>query len=50
MAYLTEDQALSIIRDEFEEEISQLLIKPSEYKSERGQTYPMFKLITSQAK
>jgi hypothetical protein len=41
---------LAIIRDEFEEEISRQKILPSEYKSERGQIYPMFVLTISQAK
>jgi Phage antirepressor protein KilAC domain len=41
---------LEIIRDEFEEEISRQEILPSEYKSDRGQTYPKFDLTISQAK
>lgn len=41
---------LEIIRDEFEEEISRQEILPSEYRSERGQTYPKFDLTISQAK
>lgn len=41
---------LEIIRDEFEEEISQQNILPSTYKNERGREYPMFELTLSQAK
>lgn len=41
---------LNIIRDEFEEEISQRKISPSDYRSSRGKVYPMFNLTISQAK
>lgn len=40
---------LGVIRDEFEEEISQQEILPSEYES-RGKKYPMFELTLNQAK
>ncbi|PHI03508.1 antA/AntB antirepressor family protein, partial [Fusobacterium polymorphum] len=41
---------LTIIRDEFEEEISQLKIQPSTYISSRGKEYPLFILTLNQAK
>lgn len=41
---------LTIIRDEFEEEISQLKIQPSTYMSSRGKEYPLFILTLNQAK
>lgn len=41
---------LTIIRDEFEIEISQLEIQPSTYKSSRGKEYPLFILTLNQAK
>ncbi|MGL6167412.1 MAG: hypothetical protein ACRC0Y_03880 [Fusobacteriaceae bacterium] len=41
---------LAIIRDEFEEEISQKNILLSEYINTRGKTYPMFSLTTDQAR
>ena len=41
---------LTIIRDEFEEEISRLEIQPSTYKSSRGKEYPLFILTLNQAK
>jgi phage antirepressor YoqD-like protein len=49
-AELGHNDLLKIIRDEFEEEISLGKISQSNYKSERGQTYPMFELTISQAK
>ncbi|MGL5904767.1 MAG: hypothetical protein ACRCZO_18935 [Cetobacterium sp.] len=47
---LRHDNLLNIIRDEFEEEISLLKIKESDYTNERGKTYPMFRLTTNQAR
>jgi hypothetical protein len=47
---LRHDNLLNIIRDEFEEEISLQKLLESDYKSERGRTYPMFVLTISQAK
>jgi len=47
---LGHNDLLKVIRDEFDDEISLGNISPSDYKSERGQTYPMFELTTSQAK
>ncbi|WP_395073819.1 phage antirepressor KilAC domain-containing protein [Flavobacterium sp.] len=47
---LRHDTLLGIIRDEFEEEISLQKLLESNYKSQRGQTYPMFTLTISQAK
>ena len=41
---------LSIIRDEFEEEISLQKILESKYKNERGREYPMFELTIAQGK
>jgi len=41
---------LTIIRDEFEIEISRLEIQPSTYKSSRGKEYPLFILTLNQAK
>jgi hypothetical protein len=41
---------LTIIRDEFEKEISRLEIQPSTYKSSRGKEYPLFILTLNQAK
>lgn len=49
-ANLEHKNLLEVIRDEFEQEISQLKIQPSEYKSDRGQIYPMFILTFEQAK
>jgi anti-repressor protein len=40
---------LSIIRDEFEEEISRQEILPSNYLNERGRNYEMFELTKTQA-
>lgn len=47
---LRHDTMLSIIRDEFEEEISLQKILESKYKNERGREYPMFELTISQGK
>ena len=47
---LRHDTLLSIIRDEFEEEISLQKILESNYKTERGKQYPMFILTTPEAK
>lgn len=47
---LKHNDLLKIIRDEFEEEISQGKISLSDYKSDRGKLYPMFELTISQAK
>jgi phage antirepressor YoqD-like protein len=49
-AELRHDTLLEIIRDEFEDEISLQKLLESNYKSERGRTYPMFVLTISQAK
>ena len=49
-AELQHKSLLEIIRDEFEDEISRQKILPSNYKSDRGQIYPMFVLTISQAK
>lgn len=49
-AELRHDTMLSIIRDEFEEEISLQKILESKYKNERGREYPMFELTISQGK
>ena len=47
---LRHDTMLSIIRDEFEEEISLQKILESKYKNERGREYPMFELTIAQGK
>ena len=47
---LRHDTMLSIIRDEFEEEISLQKILESKYKNERGREYPMFELTITQGK
>ncbi|WP_407537903.1 hypothetical protein [Cetobacterium somerae] len=47
---LKHNDLLKIIRDEFEEEISQGKISLSDYRSDRGKLYPMFELTISQAK
>ena len=47
---LRHDTMLSIIRDEFEKEISLQKILESKYKNERGREYPMFELTISQGK
>lgn len=47
---LRHDTLLSIIRDEFEEEISLQKILESKYKNDRGREYPMFVLTIPQAK
>ena len=47
---LRHDTMLSIIRDEFEEEISLQKILESKYQNERGREYPMFELTISQGK
>lgn len=47
---LRHDTMLSIIRDEFEEEISLQKILESKYKNERGREYPMFELSITQGK
>lgn len=47
---LGHNDLLKVIRDEFEEEISLGIISQSDYRNERGQTYPKFDLTTSQAK
>lgn len=47
---LRHDTLLSIIRDEFEEEISLQKILESNYTNSRGRQYPMFILTASQAK
>lgn len=47
---LRHDTMLSIIRDEFEEEISLQKILESKYKNERGREYPMFELSIIQGK
>ena len=47
---LRHDTILSIIRDEFEKEISLQKILESKYKNERGREYPMFELTISQGK
>lgn len=47
---LRHDTLLSIIRDEFDEEISLQKILESKYKNERGKEYPMFELTISQAR
>ena len=47
---LRHDTMLSIIRDEFEEEISLQKILESKYKNERGREYPMFELPIAQGK
>lgn len=49
-AELQHKTLLEIIRDEFEEEISQQKILPSTYTTDRGREYPMFELTTAQAK
>nr|DAX86242.1 MAG TPA: KilAC domain protein [Caudoviricetes sp.] len=41
---------LTIIRDEFDEEITELKIQPSEYKDKTGRKLPMFILTLNQAK
>lgn len=47
---LRHDTLLNIIRDEFEDEISLQKLLESNYKSDRGQIYPMFVSTISQAK
>ena len=47
---LRHDTILSIIRDEFDKEISLQKILESKYKNERGREYPMFELTISQGK
>lgn len=47
---LRHDTMLSVIRDEFEEEISLQKILESKYKNERGREYPMFELTIAQGK
>ena len=47
---LRHDTMLSIIRDEFEKEITLQKILESKYKNERGREYPMFELTISQGK
>ena len=47
---LGHNDLLKVIRDEFEEEISLGIISQSDYKNDRGQTYPKFDLTISQAK
>jgi hypothetical protein len=47
---LGHNDLLKIIRYEFEEEISLQKILESNYKSGRGQTYPMFTLTISEGK
>lgn len=47
---LRHDNLLTIIREEFEEEISLLKIQESEYKNTRGKMFPMFNLTFNQAK
>jgi len=47
---LGHNDLLKIIRDEFEEEISLGFISQSDYRNDRGQTYPKFDLTISQAK
>ena len=49
-AELQHKTLLEIVRDEFEEEISQQKILPSTYTTDRGREYPMFELTTAQAK
>lgn len=49
-ADLRHDNLLSIIRDEFEHEISLLKIKESKYKNDRGREYPCFYLTLNQSK
>ncbi len=49
-AELQHKTLLEIVRDEFEEEISQQKILPSTYTTDRGREYPMFELTTVQAK
>ena len=44
------DNLMVIIRDEFEEEISLLELKESDYTNSRGKRYPMFHLTLLQAK
>ena len=41
---------LAIIRDEFEDEINELKIKPVEYKDKKGESRPMYILTLNQAK
>lgn len=41
---------IAIIRDEFQEEITELKIQPSEYKDKTGRKLPMFILTLAQAK
>lgn len=47
---LRHDTLMSVIRDEFSEEISLQNILESEYTNERGRKYPMFELTHAQAK
>ena len=47
---LRHDTLLSIIRNEFEEEISLQEILERDYTNERGRKYPMFILTLDQAK
>ena len=47
---LGHNDLLKVIRDEFEQEISLGKISQSNYKNDRGQTYPKFDLTISQAK
>lgn len=41
---------LAIIRDEFEDEINELKIKPVDYKDKKGESRPMYILTLNQAK
>ena len=49
-ANITHDSLLRVIRDEFEQEISLSELTESNYKSDRGQIYPLFNLTLNQAK
>ena len=41
---------LSVVRDEFEDEINQLIVQPVSYLDKKGESRVMFMLTTSQAK